>query len=94
MGRLNVHTLIEILKEFPSDMPVIIEDLGDGGGYNHARHLNTVKVSAYSGGGGSYYGELTEYEEAKASMTYRKVGDDKEYPMFTAHFEALVITHS
>lgn len=89
---MNVRTLMAILEAYPPEMPVILEDGGDGGGFNHARHLDTIKVSAYSGGGGTYYGELTEFVEEKADMTYQRVGDDRDYPMFSSHFEAVVIT--
>ena len=89
---ITVSELIEKLSAYPPDMPVILPDGGDGGGFNHAKNVEQIKVSAYSGGGGSYYGELAEYEAEKANMTYKKFGHgEKEFQMFREHFEALVI---
>ena len=89
---ITVSELIEKLKTYPSDMPVILPDGGDGGGFNHVYDVEQIKVSAFSDGRGSYYGALTEYEAEKADMTYKKVGHgEKEFQMFREHIEALLI---
>jgi len=89
---MTVSELIEKLSTYPEDMPVIIPDGGDGGGFNHVDDIEQIKVSAFSGGAGGYYGELTEYEAEKADMTYQHVDHgDKVFNLFRDHFVALLL---
>lgn len=89
---ITVAQMIELLKKYPPDMPVIRICDADGGGYETLEEAKIIKVSQFASGGGSYYGELTEYEAGKENLTYKTVwSGDKEFQMFKAHFEALLI---
>ena len=44
---ITVSELIEKLSAYPSDMPVILLDGGDGGGFNHADDVEQIKVSDF-----------------------------------------------
>jgi hypothetical protein len=57
--------LIERLKKLPPDAQVIFPCLADGGGYEYVNGVRMIKVIRYPGGGGSYYGPLDDYTEAR-----------------------------
>jgi len=89
---MTIKELIEELDKYPQDMIVSIPFHGDGGGYERVYSLEKRKVSRYSRGGGSYYGELTEYKENDEDKTCKISGQgSKEVKMFSDHFEIVVI---
>jgi len=88
---MTIKELIKELNKYPEDMRVIFPFRGDGGGYESIDTARKKKISLFWNGGGSYYGEMTDYEDDKRDMTYKKIGSDKKFRMFVDHFEALVL---
>lgn len=85
---MTVNELIEKLKEFPGDLPVIVEttNISDvDRSYAMVSEVNVIGISKYTNSKG-----LTDRETEHPDRII-ELANGERYPLFSRHFDALLI---